>query len=61
MKALFGKGKHGAGLFAGGGMPDPNGVQTDIIQTGSPYQMSGSPAMSPFVQTKNPFGMYAPL
>jgi hypothetical protein len=54
-------GNHGAGLFAGGGMPDPNGVQSEVIQTGSPYQMSGSPAMSPFVQTKNPFGYYAPL
>ena len=51
----------GEGLFAGGGMPDPNGVQTDIIQTGSPYQMSGSPAMSPFLPVKNPYGMYAPL
>lgn len=51
----------GAGLFAGGGMPSPDGVQSEVIQTGSPYQMSGSPAMSPFTPSHNPFGYYAPL
>jgi hypothetical protein len=56
MKALMGK-----GLFAGGGMNDPDGVVTDVIQTGSPYQNSNSPAMNPFIPTRNPFGMYAPL
>lgn len=56
MKALMGK-----GLFAGGGMPSPDGVQSEVTQTGSPYQMSGSPAMSPFTPSHNPFGYYAPL
>lgn len=56
MKALMGK-----GLFAGGGMNDPDGVVTDVIQTGSPYQNSNSPAMNPFIPTRNPFGAYAPL
>lgn len=41
----------GMGLFAGG----------DVIQTGSPYQSTNSPAMSPFIPTRNPFGMYVPL
>jgi hypothetical protein len=43
--------KGGMGLFAGG----------DVIQTGSPYQSTDSPAMSPFIPTRNPFGMYVPL
>lgn len=55
------KGQEGMGLFAGGGMNDPDGVVTDVIQTGSPYQNSNSPAMNPFIPTRNPFGMYAPL
>ena len=50
----------GLGLFAGGGMNDPDGVVTDVIQTGSPYQNSNSPAMNPFIPSRNPFGMYAP-
>ena len=50
----------GKGLFAGGGMNDPDGVVSDVIQTGSPYQNTSSPAMSPFIPTRNPFGMYAP-
>lgn len=61
MKSLMGKGQEGMGLFAGGGMNDPDGVVTDVIQTGSPYQNSNSPAMNPFIPTRNPFGMYAPL
>ena len=51
----------GGGLFAGGGLNDPDGVVTDVIQTGSPYQNSNSPAMNPFIPSRNPFGMYAPL
>jgi hypothetical protein len=54
----IGKGK---GLFAGGGMNDPDGVVTEVIQTGSPYQNTSSPAMTPFVPTRNPFGMYVPM
>ena len=55
------QGALGGGLFAGGGMNDPDGVVTDVIQTGSPYQNSNSPAMNPFIPTRNPFGAYAPL
>jgi len=61
MKALFGKGEHGAGLFAGGGMSDPDGVVSEVIQTGSPYQSSSSPAMNPYIPSRNPYGMYNPL
>lgn len=61
MKALMGKGQEGMGLFAGGGMNDPDGVVSDVIQTGSPYQFTNSPAMSPYVSTRNPYGMYNPL
>jgi hypothetical protein len=60
MKALMGRGE-GAGLFAGGGMSDPDGVMSEVLQTGSPYQSSNSPAMNPFVSTRNPYGMYNPL
>jgi hypothetical protein len=49
----------GMGLFAGGSMPD--GVSSDVIQTGSPYQSSASPAMSPFIPSRNPYGMYNPI
>lgn len=49
----------GMGLFAGGGMPD--GVSSDVIQTGSPYQSSASPAMSPFIPSRNPYGHYNPI
>lgn len=59
IKKMFGKGK-GMGLFAGGGMSDPDGVPSEVIQTGSPYQSTNSPAMSPYVPSRNPFGMYAP-
>jgi hypothetical protein len=51
----------GSGLFAGGGMSDPDGVVSEVIQTGSPYQSSSSPAMSPYIPTRNPYGMYNPL
>jgi hypothetical protein len=54
-------GDRGSGLFAGGGMSDPDGVVSEVIQTGSPYQSSSSPAMSPFIPTRNPYGMYNPL
>ena len=53
--------KGGMGLFAGGGMPTPDGVATNVIQTGSPYQNTNSPAMSPFKLKRNPFGAYVPL
>ena len=46
-------GDRGSGLFAGGAM--------DVIQSGSPYQSTDSPAMSPFIPTRNPFGMYVPI
>ena len=61
MKALMGKGQEGMGLFAGGGMSDPDGVMSDVIQTGSPYQTTSSPAMTPFMPSRNPYGMYNPL
>ena len=61
MKALMGKGQEGMGLFAGGGMPMPDGVPSTIIQTGSPYQSTNSPAMNPFKLKRNPFGAYVPL
>ena len=54
----------GKGLFAGGGMggmSDPDGVMTEVIQTGSPYQSTASPAMTPYVPSRNPYGMYNPL
>lgn len=54
-------GKHGSGLYAGGGMSDPDGVMSEVIQTGSPYQTTSSPAMSPFIPSRNPYGMYNPL
>jgi hypothetical protein len=54
-------GNHGAGLFAGGGMSDPDGVMSEVIQTGSPYQSTASPAMSPYMPSRNPYGMYNPL
>jgi len=54
-------GDRGSGLFAGGGMSDPNSVMSDVIQTGSPYQSSSSPAMNPYIPTRNPYGMYNPL
>lgn len=57
IKKLFG----GKGLFAGGGMNDPDGVVSDVIQTGSPYQTTASPAMSPYLSSRNPYGMYNPL
>jgi hypothetical protein len=60
-RSMFGKGNEGMGLFAGGGMSDPDGVTSEVIQTGSPYQSTNSPAMSPFVPTRNPFGMYVPI
>jgi hypothetical protein len=47
-------GDRGSGLFAGGAV-------SDVIQTGSPYQHTNSPAMSPFVPKRNPFGAYVPL
>ena len=53
--------KGGMGLFAGGGMSDPDGVVSDVIQTGSPYQTTNSPAMSPFMPSRNPYGLYNPL
>ena len=49
----IGRGQEGMGLFAGGAM--------DVIQSGSPYQSTDSPAMSPFIPTRNPFGMYVPI
>ena len=55
------KGQEGMGLFAGGGMSDPDGVMSDVIQTGSPYQTTSSPAMTPFMPSRNPYGMYNPL
>jgi len=62
IKGLFGKGKQeGMGLFAGGGMSDPDGVMSEVIQTGSPYQSTNSPAMSPYIPPRNPFGMYVPM
>ena len=54
-------GNHGAGLYAGGGMSDPDGVMSEVIQSGSPYQSTNSPAMNPFVSTRNPYGMYNPI
>jgi hypothetical protein len=57
----IGKGQEGMGLFAGGGMSDPDGVMSEVIQTGSPYQTTNSPAMSPFMPSRNPYGMYNPL
>jgi hypothetical protein len=54
-------GDRGSGLFAGGGMSDPDGVMSDVLQTGSPYQSSSSPAMTPFIPSRNPYGMYNPL
>jgi len=51
----------GEGLFAGGGMPTPDGVASNVIQTGSPYQNTNSPAMSPFKLKRNPFGAYVPI
>jgi len=54
MKALMGKGMEGEGLYAGGAI-------SDVIQTGSPYQHTNSPAMNPFVPKRNPFGAYVPL
>jgi len=54
-------GNHGAGLFAGGGMSDPNSVMSEVIQTGSPYQSTASPAMTPYMPSRNPYGMYNPL
>lgn len=48
----------GMGLYAGGGV---DGVSTEVIQTGSPYQFTQSPAMSPYVPTRNPFGSYVPI
>jgi len=51
----------GEGLFAGGGMSDPDGVMSEVIQTGSPYQNTSSPAMTPYIPTRNPYGMYNPL
>jgi len=61
MKKLFGKGHDGSGLFAGGGIPTPDGVASNVIQTGSPYQNTNSPAMSPFKLKRNPFGAYVPI
>jgi hypothetical protein len=62
-RSMFGKGKSmdGMGLFAGGGMSDPDGVMSEVIQTGSPYQSTNSPAMSPYIPPRNPFGMYVPM
>jgi len=51
----------GLGLFAGGGMSDPDGVVSEVIQTGSPYQSSNSPAMNPYIPSRNPFGAYNPI
>jgi hypothetical protein len=48
----------GMGLYAGGGI---DGVSSEVIQTGSPYQYTQSPAMSPYVPTRNPFGSYVPI
>jgi hypothetical protein len=54
-------GDRGSGLYAGGGMSDPDGVMSEVIQSGSPYQSTNSPAMNPYVPTRNPYGMYNPI
>jgi len=54
-------GDRGSGLFAGGGMSDPDGVMSEVIQTGSPYQSTSSPAMTPYMPSRNPYGMYNPI
>ena len=63
IKKLGGKkgGQMGMGLYAGSGMSDPDGVSSDVIQTGSPYQSTNSPAMNPFISTRNPYGMNNPI